>query len=73
MPMTAVAASDATCAVAPDKKVCKPRANCLNPKEIAKLSPFAPLDALTYSRHRPLFPPKSCLARRKLHAELIAS
>jgi DNA-binding MarR family transcriptional regulator len=57
MPMTAVAASDATRAVAPDKTVCKPRANCLNPKEIAKLSPIAPPDALTYSSHRPLFPP----------------
>jgi DNA-binding MarR family transcriptional regulator len=62
MSTTAYAASDATRAVAPNKPICKPRANCLNPKEIAKLSPFARPDALTYSSHQPLFPsgpPKS--------------
>jgi hypothetical protein len=58
MPTTAVAASDATRAAASDGTPCKRRAKCLNPKEFAKPPSFAPPDTLTYSSHRPLFPPK---------------
>jgi hypothetical protein len=54
MPMTAQAASDATARVAPAKALCKPRANCLKPKEIAKPAPIAASDALTYSTYQPL-------------------
>jgi hypothetical protein len=36
------------------EEICKPRANCLKPKEIAKPAGFAPRDTLTYGTHRPL-------------------
>src|ERR1700748_3068841 len=63
------AASDAMARGCVGKTACKRHAKCLNPKESAKLSSFAQPDGLHYSNHRPLFPPKSRLAR---HAELIA-
>jgi hypothetical protein len=61
--MQAPAASEASGCTDRQKRACKPRANCLNPKRKLKIAPVTAIVTLTYRTGEPLL--KADVASRK--------